>query len=76
MSEKVELTEAERQWILRPPTGDEAAAIRRMPRNVAEGWLRRKRAQELHKRRQLENLAEGMEFIAKAAREAADGAPR
>lgn len=47
----------------RPPTTDELAAMKRMPTNVAVGWLHRKRAHELTERHGINNITEGLEAL-------------
>lgn len=49
MSEQ--LTDAEREWVKRPLTDEERAATKGMPHAIVEGFIRRKRADEIVKRR-------------------------
>lgn len=46
-----ELTAEEQEWVKRPPTDEEKAGMKGMPPFIAEGWIRRKRAQEIAEQR-------------------------
>lgn len=53
----------------RPPTPEEEAVMKTMPQQVAWGWWRRKRAEELAENHASGNIIEGLEATIQALKD-------
>jgi hypothetical protein len=72
VSEPEPLTEDEIAYLQRPLTDEEKAATKRMPHSISEGFLKRKRAEEIAQQRsdaQRSKLTDAMEGLAGVLRD-------